>query len=199
MNLPNRLTLLRVLLVPIFMWILFWEFPYHYLVAGMIFAAAALTDFFDGKIARARGLITNFGKFVDPIADKMLTTAAFIGLMMVGQMNPWALLLILTREFAVTSVRLMAATDGTVIAANFGGKLKTVAQFMAILASIAALEFSTWQTGLLAGAGLPEAAFSVPLVVTEVLLWVSTILTVLSGIDYVWQNRHFFKEDSAKK
>ena len=198
MKLPNRLTLLRVLLVPIYMWILLWEFPYHYLVAGLIFGAAALTDFFDGKIARSRGLITNFGKFVDPIADKMLTTAAFIGLMMVGQMNPWALLLILTREFAVTSVRLMAATGGTVIAANFWGKLKTVAQFMAVLASMAALEFSTWQHTLLAGANLPDAVFSLPLVITKVLLWISAILTLLSGFDYVWKNRHFFKEDGAK-
>lgn len=192
MNLPNRLTMLRVLLVPVYMCLMFWEFPFHYLVAGLVFGGAALTDMFDGRIARARGLITNFGKFVDPIADKMLTTAAFIALMAVGQFSPWALLLILTREFAVTSVRLMAATGGKVIAASIWGKLKTVAQFIAILYAIAALEFSTWQSSFLAG--LPQAAFSVPLVVGQVFLWIATVLTVLSGVDYVWKNRTYLFE-----
>ena len=194
MNLPNKLTLARVAMVPLFLWLFFWEFPFHYLVSGLVFGAAALTDMFDGKIARAQGLITNFGKFVDPIADKMLTTAAFIGLMAVGQMSPWALLLILTREFAVTSVRLMAASGGTVIAANFWGKFKTVAQFVAILCAITALEFSTWQGGLLGGFAISSAVFSVPLIITQVLLWIAALLTFLSGVDYVWANRHFFND-----
>ncbi len=193
MNLPNRLTMARIVMVPLFMLCFLWNFPFHYLVSGLVFGAAALTDMFDGKIARARNLITNLGKFLDPIADKMLTTAAFIGLCAIGKMSPWALLLILTREFAVTSVRLMAATDGTVIAANYWGKLKTVMQFVAILVSVAALEFSTWQQGILSAFALPAAVYSVPLIVGEVLVWVSAVLTVLSGVEYVWANRRFFQ------
>ena len=193
MNLPNKLTFLRIFLVPAYMVTALWEFPFHWLVSGLVFGAAALTDLFDGRIARSRGLITNLGKFLDPIADKMITTAAFLVLMEERQMNAWALLLILTREFAVTSVRLMAASDGRVIAANFWGKLKTVSQFVAILFSTAALEFATWETGVLAGAGLPAAAYSVPLIVGQVLLWIATLLTVGSGIDYVWKNRAYLK------
>ncbi|MBE6757586.1 MAG: CDP-diacylglycerol--glycerol-3-phosphate 3-phosphatidyltransferase [Ruminococcaceae bacterium] len=192
MNLPNRLTMARIVMVPLFMLLFLLDFPFHYLLSGLVFGAAALTDLFDGKIARSRGLITNFGKFVDPIADKMLTTAAFIGLCAIGKMSPWALLIIMTREFAVTSVRLLAATDGNVIAANFWGKLKTVMQFVAILFSIAALEFSTWQAGLLSGVSLPDAVFSVPLILGEVLVWVSAVLTLLSGAEYVWANRRYF-------
>lgn len=101
---------------------------------------------FDGKIARKRGLITNLGKFLDPLADKMLTTAAFLGFMAIGRLDVWALMLILTREFMVTSVRLLAAKDGTVIAAGFSGKAKTVAQFVSILYMLAALNFPPGST-----------------------------------------------------
>ena len=191
MNLPNRLTLARIAMVPLFMLLFLWDFPFHYVISGLVFGAAALTDLFDGKIARSRGLVTNFGKFMDPIADKMLTTAAFIGLCALGQMSPWALLIIMTREFAVTSVRLMAATDGTVIAANFWGKMKTVMQFVAIIFAIAALEFSTWGGGILSGLALHEAVYSVPLILAQILIWIATLLTLLSGVEYVWANRHF--------
>lgn len=194
LNLPNKLTFLRILMVPAYMLLLLWDFPFHYIASAVVFALAALTDMFDGKIARRRGLITNLGKFLDPIADKMLTTAAFIGLMTVGQMSPWALLLILTREFAVASVRLMAASGGRVIAADKLGKSKTVAQFAAILCSTAALEFADWQTGLLDRFALPDTVFSTPLLITKILLWVATILTVISGINYIYQNRAFFHE-----
>lgn len=194
LNLPNRLTLLRIALVPVYMLVLMWDFPFHYLLSGLVFGAAALTDLFDGRIARERGLITNLGKFLDPIADKMLTTAAFVGLMTTGQMNAWALLLIMTREFAVSSVRLMAASSGKVIAADMFGKIKTVAQFVAILCSTAALEFASWQEGILSAFSIADAWFAVPLFITQCLLWVATALTVLSGINYLWQNRHFFRE-----
>ena len=118
MNLPNKLTVIRILLAPIFLLLLLWEFPFHNLTAGLVFGAAALTDMFDGKIARSRGLITNLGKFLDPLADKMLTTAAFLGFLAAGRLDVWAVMIILTREFMVTSVRLVAAKDGTVIAAS---------------------------------------------------------------------------------
>ncbi len=191
MNLPNKLTVLRIILAPLFLVLALWEFPFHYAAALIVFIAAALTDMFDGKIARARGLITNFGKFLDPLADKMLTTAAFLLFMAKGQMDVWALFLVLTREFMVTSVRLIAAKDGKVIAASYWGKLKTVAQFVAIIYTLTAMEFSTWQSFL----SLPAAAFSVPLVVGQVFIWISVVLTLIAGVEYVWQNREYFKNE----
>ena len=193
MNLPNRLTVLRIILAPLFLLFAVWEFPFHYAVSLVVFIAAALTDMFDGKIARARGLITNLGKFLDPLADKMLTTAAFLLFMVTGQMNVWALMIVLTREFMVTSVRLLAAKDGTVIAASIWGKTKTVAQFIAIIYTLTALEFSTWQSGILSTFGLPAAVYSVPLVIGEVLLWISVLLTAISGFEYVYANRQYFQ------
>ena len=194
MNLPNKLTVIRIVLAPLFLLLTLWEFPFHNLIAGLVFGAAALTDMFDGKIARSRGLITNLGKFLDPLADKMLTTAAFLSFLATGHLDVWALMVVLTREFMVTSVRLVAAKDGTVIAANFWGKLKTVMQFVAILFELAALEFADWQTGLLAGANLPDVIFRIPLIVGYVLLWLSVVLTASSGAQYVWNNRQFFKD-----
>ncbi len=192
MNLPNKLTVIRIVLAPLFLLLTVVEFPFHYLAAGLVFGAAALTDMFDGKIARARGLITNLGKFLDPLADKMLTTAALLSFMATGHLDVWALMVVLTREFMVTSVRLVAAKDGTVIAANIWGKLKTVAQFVAILFELAALEFASWQSGVLAAANLPAVVFQIPLIVGYVLLWISVVLTAISGVQYVWNNRNFF-------
>ncbi len=192
MNLPNRLTLARIIMVPAYMLLMLWEFPFHYAAALGVFIIASLTDFLDGHIARSRNLVTNLGKFLDPIADKMLTTAAFLVFLYLGRIDVWAVMLVLTREFMVTSVRLMAAKDGTVVAASFSGKLKTVAQYVAIIAMMAALEWesvgSTWF------ATLPEAAFSVPIIVCQVLIWVSVVLTVVSGVQYFWQFKHYFTE-----
>ena len=193
MNLPNKLTVLRIVLAPLFLLLALWEFPFHYAASLVVFIAAALTDMFDGKIARSRGLITNLGKFLDPLADKMLTTAAFLLFMVTGQMNIWAVMIVLTREFMVTSVRLLAAKDGTVIAASFWGKLKTVVQFIAIIYTLTALEFSTWSGSLLQAFALPEAVYTVPLVIGEVLLWISVVLTAVAGVEYVWGGSHFFK------
>ncbi len=195
MNLPNKLTVVRIILSPLFLLLAMWDFPFHYAVALVVFIAAALTDMFDGKIARARGLITNFGKFLDPLADKMLTTAAFLLFLAKGQMDVWALMLVLTREFMVTSVRLLAAKEGKVIAASMWGKTKTVAQFIAIIYQLTALEFSTWQTGVLAAFELPDAVFSIPLVIGQVLIWISSVLTVIAGAEYVWLNREYFIHD----
>ena len=158
-----------------------------------MFGAAALTDLLDGHLARKYQLVTNMGKFLDPLADKMLTTAAFLAFMAMGQMNIWAVMLILTREFMVMSIRLTAAAEGTVIAASFFGKAKTVAQYVGILFTMAANEFATWQQSVLANAGLPEAVFTVPITISSVLLWVAAILTVISGIQYVYNGRRFFK------
>ena len=191
MNLPNKLTILRVVLAPLFLLLLLWEFPFHYLAAGLTFGAAALTDLFDGRIARGRGLVTNF---LDPLADKMLTTAAFIGFLAQGHMDAWALMLILSREFMVTSVRLLAAKGGKVVAASMSGKLKTVLQFVAILYMLAALEFCSWRTGILAGVALPDALFAGLLIFGRVLIWIAAVMTVISGFQYAWDCREFLKE-----
>lgn len=191
MNLPNKLTVIRIFLAPIFLLLLMLEFPFHHLIAGLVFGAAALTDMFDGRIARSRGLITNLGKFLDPLADKMLTTAAFIGFLATGHTDVWAVMLILTREFMVTSVRLLAAKDGTVIAASNAGKLKTVTQMVAIIYMLAALEVCSWKDTLLAGA-LPNEFYTVIIIVGQVFIWISVFFAILSGVQYVWNGRKYF-------
>lgn len=192
MNLPNKLTVIRIVLAPLYLLLLLWEFPYHCLVAGVVFGAAALTDMFDGKIARSRGLITNFGKFLDPLADKMLTTAAFLGFLAMGKIDVWALMCILTREFMVTSVRLIAAKDGNVIAASFAGKAKTVAQFVSIIYMMVAMQWAELASLFPSLAG---GWFTVPLTVGRVLIWVSVVMTLVSGFEYVWGCRHYFTEN----
>ena len=195
MNLPNKLTVLRILLSPVFLLLLLWEFPYHNIAALLVFALAALTDMLDGNIARSRGLITNFGKFLDPLADKMLTTAAFLGFLAKGTIDVWAIMLILTREFMVTSVRLIAAKDGVVVAASFAGKAKTVAQFVAILFMMAAMEFATWQNTLLSSLSWGDLVFTTPILIGKILVWVSVVLTMISGFQYVWELRHYFMDE----
>ncbi len=192
MNLPNRLTVVRILLTFLFFVLIFLDFPFHTLAAALVFAVAAITDLLDGIIARRDGLVTDLGKFLDPIADKILTTSAFIAFLALDHMNPWALLLILIREFAVSSVRLMAAGNGTVVAANLWGKIKTVMQYIAILFMMAAMEFASWEGTVLSGMALPHTVFSIPLVIGEVLIWVAAVATAVSGIQYLWLNRRFF-------
>ena len=191
MNLPNKLTLARCVMTFVFLAVLLTDFPFHYGVALLIFIAASLTDYFDGKIARRDGLITNLGKFLDPLADKTLTTAAFLGIMCeLGSMPIlcWAVMLILTREFAVTSVRLLAAKDGVVVAASFAGKLKTVMQMVAIIYMLAAMQVCVLLSG-------NWAVGVVLITIGIVLIWISVVATLVSGIQYVWNLRHYFKEN----
>lgn len=187
MNLPNKLTMLRVVLVPVFM--VFAAFgglgtdaynPVAQLVAGIIFAAASITDFLDGYLARKNHLVTDFGKFMDPLADKMLTTAAFIYMLADGICHPVVLAVILFREFAVAGVRMIAAERGTVIAANMWGKVKTVLQMVTIILYYVVPVF-------LGEAGIPGFC-----VVIQVLCWLVAAVTVLSGAIYLWQNRECF-------
>ncbi len=193
MNLPNKLTIARCVMTFLFLIVLLLDFPFHYGVALVLFAIASLTDFFDGKIARKQGLVTNLGKFLDPLADKTLTTAAFLGIMVsmpdFADSLCWAVMLILSREFAVTSVRLLAAKDGVVIAASMAGKLKTVMQMLAILYMLAALQVV---------ALLPASLCSVGTVLLYVglgLIWLSVVLTLISGAQYVWNCRKYFNEN----
>ncbi len=188
MNVPNKLSLLRCALTPVFMACMLIRFPYHYAAALLVFILASLTDMWDGQIARKQGLVTNLGKFLDPLADKALTTAAFICFVEIinSRSMPWALMLILTREFMVTSVRLLAAKDGVVVAASFAGKLKTVMQMVSIIYMIALLQLDK----IITNVAIIRWSYRVGMV----FIWVATIATVVSGIQYVWALRHYFKE-----
>ena len=196
MNLPNKLTLTRIILVPVFMVFVSMtqigteDFnPTWYLVAGIIFAAASFTDFLDGHLARKWNMVTDFGKFADPLADKLLTTVAFIYMLRDGVCSPVVLCIILAREFAVSGLRMVAASakDGKVIAANMWGKVKTVLQMLSII-------FYFFGTSLCAmtSAG-SEQAVRVVLVaaVSIVLCWLVAAVTAISGIKYLWDNRSF--------
>lgn len=183
LNLPNKLTVLRILATPVFMLCLLWQFPLHYFLAMLIFIAAALTDMFDGQYARKHNMVTDFGKFLDPLADKMLTSAAFIGFaaMGIGKGSAWILFIVLFREFMVSSIRLIAVSSGgKVIAANFWGKLKTVSQMVAIIYVLFAEEV--------------KAIFQIPLlsaifdIFTTLFLWISAVLCIISGIIYLKDN-----------
>lgn len=180
MNLANKLTLLRVVLVPVFMAFLLADNLVCQMAALLVFVIASLTDMLDGKIARECNQITTFGKFADPLADKMLTTSAFVVFMQRGIIDSWVIMLILLREFAVSGVRLAAAGEGNVIAASFFGKFKTVAQMVAIIATIIIIN-------------IPILEQSVSFTVSAALIWISVVFTVLSGVDYLIKNAHLLK------
>ena len=189
MNLPNKLTLTRILLVPAFMiFVSLGQYitpsynPRYYLIAGLIFAVASFTDFLDGHLARKWNMVTDFGKFMDPLADKCLTTAAFIYMVTDHVCSPIVLAVILFREFAVAGVRMLAAETGTVIAANMWGKVKTVLQMLTII--------FYYFVGALAG---PTDVGFVSFV-TVVLCWLCGAATLLSGGIYLWQNRKLFMQ-----
>lgn len=181
MNLPNKLTMLRILMIPIFMFFIEMEqIPYHVLWAFLIFVLASLTDLVDGKIARKYNMITDFGKFMDPLADKILVTAAMVYFIPLEIAPAWVVILILTREFLVTSLRLIASTKGIVIAADKWGKRKTAVTMV-------------WQCYALLLWGLidfvPQSMMSVLMGVNTVLMLVSLGLTLISGANYVIKNK----------
>ena len=191
MNLPNKLTLTRIILVPVFMifvsltsldGIVDGNFnATFYLLAGIVFAAASFTDFLDGHLARKWHMVTDFGKFADPLADKLLTTVAFIYMLRDGVCSPVVLCIILAREFAVSGLRMVAAgaKDGKVIAANMWGKVKTVLQMLTILFYY----FTVSLTGNVLGQQCADVA--------SVLCWGVAAVTAISGIKYLWDNRSF--------
>lgn len=186
MNTPNKLTVARIIATPFFMAAMLIEFEHHFLVALILFAAASVTDLIDGKMARKHNLITDFGKFLDPLADKMLTTAAFLGFieLQIGHGITWIAFIVLLREFLITSLRLISSGKGKVIAANMWGKCKTVSQMFAIVFVLAAQYImSVTETS-----AQLETVYSVA---TDIVLWVSAVLTVISGLVYVKQNKDF--------
>ena len=179
LNLPNKLPLLRVFLVPLMVGLCYLPGPAGSWAPGIVFALAALTDYFDGQIARSRGLITDFGKFLDPVADKLLVLAAFVMLVRPGQMPAWAAALVLARELAVDGLRLAAVRKGTVIAAGWLGKVKTCSQMGLILL----LFFTGWK--------VMEHWYTIALCA-----WVC-VITLWSGVDYFVKNRDALAEEKS--
>ena len=167
MNTANKLTLLRVFLIPVFLVVYYWGFAGSRYVALGIYAVACLTDLLDGYIARSRNLITNFGKFMDPIADKLLTHTAFIMLTAIGRLNVTACIIFIAREFVVSGLRLCAVEQGHVIAAGMSGKIKTVLQMMLVVVLT------------ITGEGLLPALLTIA----------ASVMTLYSMGEYVWQNR----------
>ena len=196
MNLPNKLTVLRIILTPAFMLTLLVEFPYHGFVAAFIFLVAAVTDFLDGKIARSMGLVTDFGKFLDPLADKMITTAAFLGFIAldIGYGSVWIAFIVLFREFMVSSIRLIAvSSNGKVIAANIWGKLKTGSQLVAIFFSVIGYQIVKIMAETSTDPVAVASTADIVAIITTVMLWASTAICVISGVVYFVQNVGFIK------
>lgn len=182
MNTPNKLTLLRVCLVPVFLvFLMIDQIPMHYLFAVIVFIAASLTDLFDGYLARKNNQVTTFGKFLDPLADKVLVIAAMVCFIELGVASAIAVIIIIAREFMVTSLRLVAsASEGNVIAANKFGKIKTIMQMTAIITIMVGLAYNDLFT-------LPSF-INLPLI-SHILMWICAAVTVASGIEYLVQNR----------
>ncbi len=184
MNLPNKLTVARIIATPVFMFTMICNFKGHYLVALIIFILASLTDMLDGKIARKHGLITDFGKFLDPLADKMLTTAAYLGLLAANACRgiTWIVFIVLFREFMITSLRLVAVQSGRVIAANIWGKAKTVSQMVAIIVTLFIASILSFVT-------LSDTAAWIAMLIITIMLWSSAVLAVISGVIYIIDNK----------
>ena len=171
MNLPNKLTIIRVCLIPSFVAALLFDHGNNYtmrIVANVLFIVASLTDLFDGKIARKYNLVTNFGKFMDPLADKLLVCSALICLIELGQLPAWVVIIIISREFIISGFRLVAADNGVVIAASYWGKFKTTFQMAAVILMI----------------------FNIPALtlVTNIVVVIAVALTIISLVDYVAKN-----------
>lgn len=190
MNIPNRITISRILLIPVFIVLLAFDFewgtlsigeenlPLHHLAAAILFIIASTTDWIDGYYARKYNLVTNLGKFLDPLADKLLVSAGFILLVELNMAPAWVVILIISREFAVTGLRLVAAGEGTVLAASQLGKIKTWTQIIAISALLLH-NFPFSYTGI------PFDTF---------MLYVSALFTLISGLDYFVKNWHVMRD-----
>lgn len=175
MNLPNKLTIIRIIMVPFFyLFLVNIEGTWAAAIALVLFVVASLTDALDGHIARSQNLITTFGKFMDPIADKILVTSALIGFTAMGVLDPWATLIILSREFIVTAFRIVAMGEGVVIAASKWGKLKTITQMVALIML------------LVGNCGIENAVYGT---LCQVAIWISVVITIISGWDYIYKNK----------
>lgn len=202
MNLPNKITLVRIFLVPIFMIVMFLPVPYANLIAFFIFIVASLTDFIDGRLARSRNLVTNFGKFLDPLADKLLVAAALIALVGQDKLPSWIATVIIAREFIVTGIRLIASNEGRVIAASIWGKMKTVTQIIAIsLLLIDNYRLPADESDIFMIQKFQNliANFTVaPIdgvvgILAVIMVAVATVATIFSGYDYIVKNKDVLK------
>ncbi len=193
MNLPNKLTVLRIILVPFYMFFLLMPvIPHHYLIALIIFAAASYTDHLDGMIARKYNMITDFGKFADPLADKVMILAALACFIQIGLTNAVVLTVIVAREFMVTAMRLVASSKGKVVAANNWGKAKTISQIAAVLL-VLLLQYIL-ELGSMKIIDIDASVMSpVFRIIGETALWISALLTIISGVIYIVQNFEFIK------
>ncbi len=199
MNLPNKLTVSRFALTVVFLWALFWPWPIPFrdTLALFFFGLAGITDFLDGRIARSRGLITNFGILMDPLADKVMTCSAFIAFVESTHLKPdaplkvaaWMVVIIVARELAITGLRLLAASKNIVLAAERFGKHKTISQIVAINALLVVDACQEWPLWL-------QDIFT-PWVVgfAKIMLWVTVALTATSGLIYLWRNRAIYLSD----
>lgn len=186
MNTPNKLTLFRIFLIPFFVFFLLMQnLPHRFLFALIIFCIAAITDHFDGELARRSGQITDFGKFLDPLADKMLVMSAFISFVQLGVVGALPVIIILMREFTVTSVRLVAMGSGKVISANIWGKIKTVSQIVAIIIILLTQYIMSISPNIF---GLSQNHFNL---INFVAVWVSVLFAVISGTIYMVDNIKF--------
>lgn len=195
MNLANKLTMGRIFLIPIFLiFIAIKDIPYGTFIATFIFVLASLTDKLDGYIARSRNQITTFGKFMDPLADKLLVTAALISLVDLHVVPSWAAVIIIAREFAVSGLRTVAAADGKVIAASWWGKIKTVIQIIAIIAMLLKVNINTtaYLTKLVENSEFWKSFF---IYIPEWSMYIAVAITLVSGYDYFRKNKHTIATD----
>ncbi len=183
MNLPNQLTVARLILSIFFVACLSTAFPFDHTFALLLFVVATVTDYLDGEIARRRNLITDFGKLMDPLADKILTAAAFICLIPYGALPAWVVIVIIAREFLITGLRLLAGAKGVVLPAEKLGKHKTAWQMATIIFFLLLLALGDWNSSRLAWVPWAWSAIGMPLV------GITTLLTVYSGAGYFWKNR----------
>ena len=179
MNLTNKLTTLRVIMIPFFVFFLLWQNGENYtfrMIALALFIIASLTDLLDGKIARKYNLVTNFGKFMDPLADKLLVCSALICLIELNALPAWMVIIIISREFIISGFRLIASDNGVVIAASYWGKFKTTFQMVSVVLLIL---------------DIPALAF-----VTTICVWIALVLTIVSLVDYIYKNHKILTEGS---
>jgi len=177
MNLPNKITIFRVCMIPVFLvFMLVTGIPFGNYIATAVFAIACASDALDGHIARKHNLVTNFGKFMDPLADKLLVCSALICFVELSYMQAWIVIVIIAREFIISGFRLIASDNGVVIAASYWGKFKTIAQMITCILLIVQLPFA-WVE-----------------VIEQIFIWLSLVLTVVSLVEYIWKNKNVLKE-----
>lgn len=184
MNLPNKLTIIRILLVPVYVGLMYFDNPVSYWAASFVFAAACLTDFLDGMIARKTNQISTFGKLMDPIADKLLVMSALVLLTFQHKMPAWVTIIMLAREFIISGFRLVAIGEGKIISADIFGKIKTVIQMLFIMLAMLLLPVANGYQPLGQNGAL----------IVSIVMYISLGITLLSGILYVWKNRNLLKD-----